>query len=451
MRHLSMAALLLSTSITLTCHPAHSEWLEADLMLSEYWARSADEWAKKGKRDDAVADALKGIPAGIGADDLGIFHLAHDALYRALRSENFTLPLGQRQPSLMTLSGDRTRAVTDSRMPDGSLVTDLWDVEKGEVVAVLARDNEGVNFDQANFSPDTRYVVIGETDGYFSVFDAGTGATLGRRRATETPGGVLAIDNILVSTRFSPSSSRLVTVGIHPAKIRVWSLPDLAMEMEVTDFEAAFIASPDFKQLFAHFADDETLCVAVKPTDVRFFNGVTVGFIEIARGTFDPFYTSDEKMGKAMLLQGIVECSPDKKWAIMRFGDVNYIPHTDVIDVAAGKRYQRYPQLMNYVAVYNDDVTRAALFSGEGWVYLDLATSEISSSLAGAPESFRPFSPVLLDEDTGQEAAIDMSHYARAGTQGIWRQLPAGTAMIEMAFELLPPELQQAVEAERID
>lgn len=445
LKRLTVAVLLALTPMN-----ALAQRSEADLMLSEYWAGTARELTGKGLRTEAIAAALKGIPEGATDEEMHQFQMAHDALYTAMRSNNFALPVGDRTVSSAALSPDRTRAVTASLVDGTRQKWELWDVETGELLAILQDAAESYDFEMSLFSHDSRYFISKADNASFQVHDARDGKLIGVRPLSGR-GPQTDITNML-NAAMNPSGNRLATVTWAEGEIRVWSLPDLELLMSNAGFSASSISSRDFKALFAHFVDDDRLCVAVRSERASVSDDLQAGFMDAMTGAFSPFYASSEKVRTDIgIPHKTIDCSPDGRWAVLRFGDDKLLPVVEVVDIATGARVLRKDNFEHMGIAFHRKEPQVAIIQMEGVAYLNLDTQETSYEHPFAPAHYKPYFPLLFDTGTGEKLGWgDTFNYTAIGMKSVWDEVPVGRALVDRAFELLSPELRDGVIAERL-
>lgn len=442
--------LTVAAALALTPMSAVAQRSETDLMLSEYWAGTARELAAKGLRIEAIAAALKGIPEGTSDEGMQQFQMAHDALYAAMRTNDFALPVGDRVIGGAYLSPDRKRAVT-ATFTDGTRDRwELWDVENRVLLNTLRDQVESHDFEMALFSHDSRYFFSKADDASFQVHDARDGKLIGVRPLSGR--GPRSDTTNMLNAAMNPSGTRLVTVTWAEGEIRVWSLPDLELLMSNTEFSANNINSPDFKTLFAHFVDDERLCLAVRSAHWSVSDELQAGFMDAISGAFSPFYSSSETVRVDIgIPYKSINCSPDGRWAVLRFGNDKLLPALEVVDIATGERILRKDNFDQTGIVFHQTEPQVAIIQMEGVAYLDLNTQEISYEHPFAPAHYKPYFPLLFDTQTGEKLGWgDMFNYTAIGALSLWDDVPVGSVLVDKAFEMLPPELQSSVNAERL-
>src|SRR5690606_17664251 len=142
---------------------------------------TARELTAKGLRIEAIAAALKGIPEGTSDEEMHQFQMAHDALYAAIRTNDFALPLGDRTVNMSALSPDRTRLVTATLIDGTRQKWELWDVENRVLLNTLRDQVKSYDFEMSLFSHDSRYFFSKADDASFQVHDARDGKLIGVR------------------------------------------------------------------------------------------------------------------------------------------------------------------------------------------------------------------------------------------------------------------------------
>lgn len=442
--------LTVAVLLALTPMNAVAQRSETDLMLSEYWAGTARELTEKGLRTEAIVAALKGIPESTTDEEMHQFQMAHDALYTAMRSNNFALPVGNGTVHSAALSPDRTRAVTATLVDGTRQKWELWDVETGELLATLRDAAESYDFEMSLFSHDSRFFFSKADDASFQVHDARDGKLIGIRPLS---GRAPRSDTThMLNAVMNPSGNRLATVTWAEGEIRVWSLPDLELLMSNTEFSASSINSRDFKTLFAHFVDDDRLCLAVRSERGNESDDLQAGFMDAISGAFSPFYASREKVLTDIgIPRRSIDCSPDGRWAVLRFGNDKWLPALEVVNIATGERVLRKDNFDHMGIAFHRKEPQVAIIQMEGVAYLDLNTQEISYEHPFAPAHYKPYFPFLFDTETGEKLGWgDTLNYTAIGAQSLWDDMPVGSVLVDKAFEMLPPELQSSVNAERI-
>ena len=453
---LKLKWLAVAVLLALTPMNAAAQRSETDLMLSEYWAGIARELMGKGLRAEAIAVALKGIPEGTTDAEMHQFQPAHDALYDAIRSNNFALPIGDRTMHGSVLSPDRSRAVTLSTSPSAPAREkwELWDVEKGEVLAIVRESAQNIDFEMSLFSHDSRYFFSKADNANFQVHDARDGRLIGVRPLSDR--APQSQTSMMLNASMNPSGTRLVTVTWEEGEIRVWSLPDLELLMSNTEFSASSVISKDFNGLYAQFVNDSTLCVMVRSEPGRPLGEskeMTAGLMDGLSGAFSPFYHSTEHIRTGIgIPHRTIDCSPDGKWAIIRFGNDKGLPAFEVVEIESGSIVFRKDNFDQSGIAFHPVEPQVAVVQMEGVAYLDLETQEISRDHPFAPAHYKPYFPLMYDSRTGQSAGGgDMMNYTAIGARSVWDDVPVGGALVDMAFELLPAELKATVEAERTE
>ncbi|MEW9616937.1 WD40 repeat domain-containing protein [Shinella sp. S4-D37] len=422
---------------------------ETDLMLSEYWAGTARELTGKGLRIEAIAAALKGIPEGTSDEGMHQFQLAHDALYTAMRSNNFALPVGDTVIGA-ALSPDRKRTVIATLIDGTRERWELWDVEKRVPLATLRDGVKSYDFEMSLFSYDSRYFISKADDSNFQVHDVRDGKLIGVRPLS---GRAPRSDTMnMLNAVLNPSGTRLATVTWAEGEIRVWSFPDLELLMSNTEFSANSISSRDFKSLFAHFVDDDRLCLAVRSARASVSDDLQAGFMDAISGSFSPFYASSETVRIDIgIPYKSIDCSPDGRWAVLRFGNDKLLPALEVVDTATGEIVLRKDNFEQSGIAFHPQRPLVAIAQMEGIAYLDLETKEISYEHPFATAHYKPYFPLLFDTETGEKLGWgDTLNYLAIGMKSVWDEVPIGRALMDEAFQMLPPEFQNSVNAERI-
>lgn len=426
---------------------------ETDLMLSEYWAGTARELTEKGLRTEAIAAALKGIPEGTTDEEMHQFQMAHDALYTAMRSNNFALPVGDRTIAASLLSPDRTRSVVVTSIDGTRQKWELWDVENRVLLTTLRDEVTSYDLDWALFSHDSRYFFSMADDTNFQVHDVRDGTLIGARPlASRRP----RFDGAhMLNAALNPAGNRLVTVAWEEGEIRVWSFPQLELLMQSTEFAASNLASQDFKGLYAQFVNDDTLCVMVRSEPGRPLGEsreMTAGLMDALSGAFRPFYHSTEHISTGIgIPHRTIDCSPDGKWAIIRFGDDKWLPAFEVVEIESGDHVFRKDNFEQAGITFHPQKPHVAIAQMEGIAYLDLDTQEISYEHPFAPAHYKPYFPLLFDTETGEKLGWgDTLNYLAIGMKSVWDEVPVGRDLVDEAFQMLSPELQESVNAERL-
>ena len=323
------------SSLTAELKLAGSMTVEEARAASENWARRSRQFLETGRRLDAIAAALKGIPAYAGeAGAKRDYALAHEALVNAYLSGNSVA-------SDEIAKRDRHLDHGSWMSPDRKFYASAWASERlfftlhrsddGEKIATLIDGQDTADYlTKVAYSSDRRFLAGGISD--LTIWDVRTGEKL--KNFANSPLGFFT---------FSPNSTSLLSVELYGDNIQVMSAENggLLAELNLEKLKKAspelseFLKGHNGSKVVAGYAGDDRICIATIGGNERdSILPVSVGFYDLKSGRYEMAGVAHAE--KAWILNTI-NCSADGRWAAIGASDEAAPAHVHVWDARRGE------------------------------------------------------------------------------------------------------------------
>lgn len=450
--------------------PAQDEQADApadvqseDERNAEIWALRSGAFLAKGKRYEAIAAALKGLPPTIDAESYeGTFSKVHDALYAAYRSMSQALPVNEDMSDreiVFAITPDRSRAITMPLNAEGTHDLFLWDLRIENPSPVqLDHDNRDSDRRAGNLaiSEDSRWLALWVEDGDVEIFDLKAGSRAAR----------LDVADVQPATQFSSGQPIVFALGFSPDHRFFTASADYGPPAH-TQTVTRIWAVPDFEEVFSSETETRT---GGRSVGVQFVNDNVIcrrspsdrsGSGTFTLEAFDAFGAR-----KSYDLSGIVypwhsiinlACSPDSRWLYVHGQTVEELHDPEktlaaqIINLETLEVVLEFEVTTAWRGAFSPDSTQFAVEHvnfAHGWRYLDLATLQWSDNMPGAPESYRQAGAVLHDPANGNLVSYDIGLFVNYGAHLLWEDVPIGSDLVKAAFKALPERLAREVEEE---
>ena len=227
---------------------------QARSISDNHAARSLALLDTDGKKEPAIVEALKGLPASPDEAALKRFSKAYDALYRAVQSSEIALPLSPGMTEVAVSTQDRA-AVFKRSADFRSGTFELWSVSDRKVVA-KPDVGRGGGSEEFAFSPHGRLLgaVLRNATGVFDGVD-GTRMFEVRGRASHV--------------QFSPDESRLLLENTSSARLTIIDVatrkPTMVVKQAQLDPGPGKGRSTYLSK--ATFGGNDTICFILHQTD----------------------------------------------------------------------------------------------------------------------------------------------------------------------------------------
>ncbi|GIL01021.1 MAG: hypothetical protein BroJett030_09200 [Alphaproteobacteria bacterium] len=405
---------------------------------SENWARRSRELLDSGRRHDALAAALKGIPPGTTDDHaLADYPLAYRALTDAWLSGNARIPADLAAIPGRVLHGSwfspdrRTYAV--AYYNDGYFVDlDLVRVADATRIAKLIDRHDTPEFlTSVAFSGDGR-VIAADVFGEYRVWRTGDGALVSRFPQERLGTGELALSPL--GTRLLTKAGNQFTV-VDAATGRRLARSTLD-ELKRDDARlAAFLRGHRHSTLKISFADENRLCVGASgESSNQSALPVAFGIYDIASDSFELAGTLDAD--RAWISYGTY-CSRDGRWFAIAAADEAAPSRLWLWDRRSGAVRMRLPEGSESATSAFDAAARYLLVDmATHLVLYDTSTLSFAFERIGDESAANPglFRPDGQRWDTRRETLPAVAHVLSVGRNllaAVERELgPAGVAAL---------------------
>lgn len=423
------------------------------------WAHRARKLLDRGRRTEAIAAALRGIPAGASdAVARQTYRAAYEELARAYLSGNApAIPdLAKIEGPLFQgfwVSPDRQRYVVGYNGADERMNISLHRASDGRRLAMLLDGLDTANYlTMVSVSADGGVVSAAIDDTMYS-WRMSDGALIGRFDGSLllNPTGRSSLNYNLV---LSPSGRKILGTGLLGEAAGVfdtsnglfWPLdaerfPQLSTELQ------RMLAGPIKRANFS-FMSDSTLCFALD--DGR---QIVIGRYDLDARTVSVSGAFVSRAEEGDIFDTFVVCSPDGRRAVLvEVGEqgsgswwlwdmtrgkvvrqVDRIGHSDLLVERGNPRYIAFDRGSRFVAIEFEGVV--AVYDSRNGAWIDHATGDKTAVFGG-----------LIGRD-GTAVARGPSN---AGVDFFWTLLPTGTGIVGAASDSLTPDEIQTVSAERI-
>lgn len=409
---------------------------------SENWARRSAALLAKGRREEAIAAALKGLPTGLEDEDFADFAAAHDALYSAMRDGNTWLPIKD-EVFVYTKSPDGRYLAAVGRRSSHGYPTRVWDVREKKIVLRLFTDADStaMPYWASAFSPDGRRFAFADKEGSIAVWDIDT-----REKASEFS---YAGDNgatWLEVVEFSPTGDRVLTLARDPRTIRIWDIVDGRF--------AATLASGDMESIVgqpvsewspggvdAHFITDDILCLGVNTAGSVREGEIVVGRYRVSTKRFIPIMRIED----VSHLHNAI-CSDNGLYAsvLYRADDSEHYAHR-VMFKGAPDRYDSAAGLNRADETsFSPDSKYLMVRFWDKWQFLDLETAKTEPAPYGGRTELPGYD--ILFNAKGERLA----NLQTVTDSVLWKKIPDKAALVRKAIEVLDADLVAEVEQDRV-
>lgn len=405
--------------------------IDADIAASRAFAQEADRLLRAGKRGDAIAAAMKGLPADPKAEDFQRYEAAYTLLYRSVAGRSVELPEEADGPLALSPDGERIAAI--------GIDPGLYSAIDGtRLVSLRVPDGrELVSSTYPVFSPDGAHLAVMEkTDTVLHVFDGVAGDHIATIRLDAPSLAPLpAYSTAISSPGFSHDGSHLAIEttkdsGIHVAPTDSWEPRRLDLPQQATSGLVNWI--PDNRMVIVNPVFDGTtgLVARIFQHDLR------------SATLIRDVPASDEGLRDEPLA---VRVSADGR-ALMLTESGGASDRRVLFD-ASGQATATIELHSDLTVFVRDGKAVATHFSG----------GDLTSGLRVTSTSGEDLAPLLKDYPALDQFAVisggssPRTLGARASSARYrGQEVPTGIALYEMARGDLTPEQIADVEAERI-
>lgn len=406
--------------------------------ISELWARRSEQYLDKGNQSEAIAAAIKGLPASIGHSAPPQFAQAYRALATAYFSSRFRLPDIENVISA-SISLDRQFAVLRRFKPQeqsGLERVELWSVATQKLIAVLDEVRvEKPGSGMARISGDGRFVAAHLVGGRTRIW------------STETLNVVadFKFSTEWISLKFTPRSKYLI-IGLSNAPPLAWSAETQSIYVNFATAPAVNwmkqAALSGSRNLYLDVDDDGNVCMHVSNSKDGVTRFVKIGVkmknsekIEV----FDNFNGEIEASFICAAHRGLILNS---YFSVKRNEFVLRVVKTN----GEKTRVYNFP-ISNWSGselYYDENSGEIATFDGSAISYQHGLTGEDRSrKMADLPYS--PKTPGLYDHNGSRSGAFVAFDHIE-----LWPKQYGSLSLSDEAFDVLPDELREEVALERI-
>lgn len=429
------------SSLTAELKLAGSMTVEEARAASENWARRSRQFLETGRRLDAIAAALKGIPAYAGeAGAKRDYALAHEALVNAYLSGNSVA-------SDEIAKRDRHLDHGSWMSPDRKFYASAWASERlfftlhrsddGEKIATLIDGQDTADYlTKVAYSSDRRFLAGGISD--LTIWDVRTGEKL--KNFANSPLGFFT---------FSPNSTSLLSVELYGDNIQVMSAENggLLAELNLEKLKKAspelseFLKGHNGSKVVAGYAGDDRICIATIGGNERdSILPVSVGFYDLKSGRYEMAGVAHAE--KAWILNTI-NCSADGRWAAIGASDEAAPAHVHVWDARRGEVVADIATDGDEGnALFHSGSRQLAIDMGSGVAIYDVEDGKFAARHLGDSSASRPGLYSAAGKSVGGDNRPTLDH--------VWALMPPGTDLLRAASAELSPALSEELDSERV-
>lgn len=432
------------SSLTSELKLSGSNTLKDAQAQSENWARRATDLMNRGRRLEAIAAALKGLPKSLDDTDFGKFQPAHLALYSAVRRNDAWLPL--KRPLYAYRRSDNGRTIAGLFESGGtSNMVQVWDTTTRKMLLRKIYRRSSGHYQNYAFSPDGRTIVLVMPRGRLEVWDLTEVEKILTYTAAEHFQPLDEwTDPQISQIEVSKDGRYILTNGGKKDPVRVLDLKRGKFVAKLSHDDILRFTGlekrGDERNFRAAFATYDVLCLAMETKDANGNGAIVTGLYDLRERSFREF-------GRHENVDSVQDfsCASDKRHLSLVYAKDSYSYRH-----AVWQEGTEQPILMQDVAATtfthispDGRYVLASRFAGTR-DFIDLRTGKS----VPPPFEMKGFQPPYnaIHSENGEE------HGPPFGTAPtvLWQVTPTGTALVAHALSLLPVEVRQDVQANRL-